>query len=213
MSKADALMALAGDAGAVPEGVETIQLLAPAVGIVKGVPTPGRLLGPCEVFASLTILDLNHPLMVPEGVTGVVSRIDVGGSGADALPVEYAQPILTLSPLDATAPGASPEATGDAEAGRAVPAGDAIPEGCHAVTCAVDGIFYRRPRPTDDPYVEVGTRVHTGQTLALIEAMKTFSPIPYGGPGLPAEAEIVEIRAADTGEVRHGQILFVVRDA
>jgi len=41
--------------------------------------------------------------------------------------------------------------------------------------------------------------------------MKCFSAITYGGPGLPEEAEVVEIRAADASEVRHGQVLFVVR--
>jgi biotin carboxyl carrier protein len=59
--------------------------------------------------------------------------------------------------------------------------------------------------------VEVGSRVRAGQTLALIEAMKCFSAIAYGGPGLPEEAEVAEIRAADVSEVRHGQVLFVVR--
>ncbi len=88
---------------------------------------------------------------------------------------------------------------------------EAIPDGCHAVVCPADGIFYRRPRPGDPAYVEVGSEVRTGQTLGLIEAMKTFSPIPYGGPGLPSPARIVEVRATDSQEIRHGQVIFVVR--
>jgi biotin carboxyl carrier protein len=41
--------------------------------------------------------------------------------------------------------------------------------------------------------------------------MKTFSPIVYGEPPLPAEAEVVEILAADGVEVRAGQPLIAVR--
>jgi biotin carboxyl carrier protein len=40
--------------------------------------------------------------------------------------------------------------------------------------------------------------------------MKTFNQIVYGGPGLPEEAEVVEIRCADGAEVSAGQTLMVV---
>jgi biotin carboxyl carrier protein len=53
--------------------------------------------------------------------------------------------------------------------------------------------------------------VKTGQAVGLIEVMKTFNPIAYGGLGLPDEAEIVEVLAADGQEVRAGQALFVVK--
>lgn len=215
---------------------ERVTLGAPAVGILRGVPTSGHLLGSGEAFSRLTILDRSHPLLVPEGISGVVTDLAVEGSGADAIAVEYGQPILVLSPLNGmegaerrstmvsdgaataigergcrprrsgTAGSAARGATGGVHAGEA-----AIPPGCHAVISPADGVFYRRPRPTEAPYVEIGARVRSGQTLALIEAMKCFSAIAYGGPGLPEEAEIVEARAEDASEIRHGQILFVVK--
>lgn len=215
MSKATPLIAMS----AAPEegGSGSILLLSPAVGVLRGIPSPGHLFGPGESIGSLTILDRAHPLLIPEGVAGLVTEVHVPGSGADALPVGYGQSLVTLAPLDAAAAGegvreALERARAGAGATGSAGAGDtAIPEGCHGVPCPADGVFYRKPRPTDPPYVEVGSRVRNGQRLALIEAMKAFSAISYGAPGLPAEAEIVEIRAEDSTEVRHGQILFVVR--
>jgi acetyl-CoA carboxylase biotin carboxyl carrier protein len=212
VSAAASLVALIeGPAG---RGGASVRLASPAVGILRGVPAPGHLLGPGEPFARLTILDRTHPLLVPEGVSGIVAEISVAGSGADAIPVEYAQPILALAPIDDGSAATStvrPGASLRRAPGGAGGAAEAIPAGCHAILCPADGIFYRRPRPSEAPYVEIGDRVHAGRTLALIEAMKCFSAIVYGGAGVPDEAEIVEVRAADTSEVRHGQVLFVVR--
>jgi acetyl-CoA carboxylase biotin carboxyl carrier protein len=232
MSRAEALVALTAKPGGT-----ALQLCSPTVGILRGVPEPGRILGPGHAFASLTILGRTHPLLVPEGIAGVVESLAVEGWGADTLPVEHGQPILTLAPIGVARaeghgeeggpseagagsgagrgiqPGTGTAARGGARAAAGIGPGAAqpIPEGCHAVVCPADGIFYRRPRPGDPPYVEVGADVRNGQTLGLIEAMKTFSPIPYGGPGLPSPARVVEVRADDSAEVRHGQVIFVVR--
>jgi acetyl-CoA carboxylase biotin carboxyl carrier protein len=74
-------------------------------------------------------------------------------------------------------------------------------------------MFYRRPRPDEPAYVEVGQVVESGSTLGLVEVMKCFSAITYGGQQLPARAEVAEIRADDGAEVTADQILFVVRPA
>jgi acetyl-CoA carboxylase biotin carboxyl carrier protein len=238
MSRADAMVALT----AKPGGTD-LSLCAPAVGILTGVPAPGRLLGGGDAFASLTILGRSRPLLVPEGITGVVREVAVDGTGNDTIAVEFGQPILALAPIasagsdgavDSPAGPAGAAAAGTVSSTAAGPGaqrttsaapavhalkgkggspalGGTIPQGCHAVICPADGVFYRRPRSGDPAYVEAGATIRAGQTLGLIEAMKTFSPIPYGGPGLPAEATVVEVRAGDSEEVRHGQILFVVR--
>ena len=45
------------------------------------------------------------------------------------------------------------------------------------------GTAYRSPEPGAPPFVEIGTRVAQGQTLLIIEAMKTMNhiPAPQGG--------------------------------
>jgi biotin carboxyl carrier protein len=47
--------------------------------------------------------------------------------------------------------------------------------------------------------------------LGLVEVMKCFNQITYGGPGLPERGEIVKILGPDTGEVQFGDELFWVR--
>jgi acetyl-CoA carboxylase biotin carboxyl carrier protein len=45
------------------------------------------------------------------------------------------------------------------------------------IKATMPGVFYRRPSPDADPYVEEGASVTSGQTIALIEVMKTFSEL------------------------------------
>ena len=45
------------------------------------------------------------------------------------------------------------------------------------------GTAYRSPEPGSPPFVEIGSRVTAGQTILIIEAMKTMNhiPAPYAG--------------------------------
>ena len=52
------------------------------------------------------------------------------------------------------------------------PEDDAVP-----VYATMDGSFWSRPKPDAPPFVADGAHVEVGQTLGLIEIMKTFSPI------------------------------------
>jgi acetyl-CoA carboxylase biotin carboxyl carrier protein len=67
------------------------------------------------------------------------------------------------------------------------------------------GTFYKSPEPGADPYVKVGSRVTSGQTVCIIEAMKIMNEI---------EAEIAgvvrEIMVDDAQPVEFGQVLFRV---
>ena len=118
--------------------------------------------------------------------------------------VQFGQTLLELAPLGE---GTLRPAAGAASGGR----GEDVPEGAWAVVAPTDGVFYRRSSPEAPPFVELGTRVHGGQPVGLVEAMKTFNQIVYGGPGFPDEAEVIEIRCEDAEEVRSGQVLLVVR--
>jgi acetyl-CoA carboxylase biotin carboxyl carrier protein len=67
------------------------------------------------------------------------------------------------------------------------------------------GTFYKAPEPGADPYVKVGSRVTSGQTVCIIEAMKIMNEI---------EAEITgvirEVCVEDAQPVEFGQVLFRV---
>jgi acetyl-CoA carboxylase biotin carboxyl carrier protein len=47
----------------------------------------------------------------------------------------------------------------------------------------IPGVFYRRPNPTSPPFVEEGQQVNSGDTICLIEVMKTFHEVKAGISG------------------------------
>src|SRR5207244_80439 len=74
-----------------------------------------------------------------------------------------------------------------------------------AVVSPMVGVVYLTSEPSAAPFVTVGARVEAGQTLVLIEAMKTFNPI------VAAKAGTVTKILVETGDtVDPGQALIVV---
>ncbi len=177
---------------------------SPLVGIYGGCPRVGGRRAGGDTVGTIRVLDRREGLLLPAGVDGMVAEVAIHDLEEA---VEYGQ---TLFRLTATASDEAEKIIRHASGKRT---GAGLPEGCHAVTCPIDGVFYRRSSPSSAPFVEVGARVEAGRTLGLIEAMKSFNAVVYGGPGMPSPAEIVEIRVEDASETRQGGILFVVRPA
>ena len=186
-----------------PENESGLVLESPAVGLYDSAPMVGEVVVGGSRAGVLTSLGRRIDLVVPKGVTGRVAEACLT---THRDPVEYGQVLLRLVPVEA---GDDSEAS-VSEAG---PTNSGLPEGTLAVLSPPHGMFYRRPRPDEPQYVEIGQIVETGATLALVEVMKCFSAIVYGGPDLPDRAEIVEVRADDGAEVGADEILFVVRPA
>jgi acetyl-CoA carboxylase biotin carboxyl carrier protein len=67
------------------------------------------------------------------------------------------------------------------------------------------GTAYRSPEPGAPPFVEVGSRVTAGQTLLIIEAMKTMNhiPAPYAGT-------VLAVLITDGQPVEYGEPLAVI---
>ena len=186
MSRTVALRATPGEEG-------RVLLRSPAVGIWSDQPEAGIVLGPGSRAGTLVRLTERLALVVPDGVTGAV---EILGARDLQAPVAFGE---VLFAVHATA------GSGDLP-GRAVERKKG-----RAVTAPTDGVFYRSPSPGTKAYVAVGDRVVTGQAIGLIEVMKTFSPIVYGGGTLPEQAEVVALLAEDGEEVRAGQPLVEVR--
>ncbi len=51
------------------------------------------------------------------------------------------------------------------------------------VPCPLPGTFYRRPSPDQPPFKEIGDPVVPGDTVGLIEVMKTFMPVEAEAAG------------------------------
>jgi acetyl-CoA carboxylase biotin carboxyl carrier protein len=73
------------------------------------------------------------------------------------------------------------------------------------VTSPMVGTAYRSPEPGAPPFVEVGTRVTAGQTLLIIEAMKTMNHIPA-----PHAGTVLAVLIDDGQPVEYGEPLAVV---
>lgn len=180
-----------------------VLLGSPAVGRFSAAPIVGEVVVGGSRAGRLKSLGRTVDLVVPSGVTGRVAEIE---SGTRDGPVGYGQNLLRLVPVEATGEGDPGAVLGGDQYGD-------LPEGTFAVRSSIHGMFYQRPRPDEPPYVEIGQIVEKGVTLGLVEVMKCFSAVVYGGDGLPARAEITEVRADDGAEVGTDQILFVVRPA
>ncbi len=61
------------------------------------------------------------------------------------------------------------------------------------------------PEPGADHFIKVGDTVSEGQTLLLIEAMKTFNPIRA-----PNAGKVTQILVADGAPVEYGEGLVVL---
>jgi acetyl-CoA carboxylase biotin carboxyl carrier protein len=74
-----------------------------------------------------------------------------------------------------------------------------------AVTSPMVGTVYVAPEPGAQPFVKVGQTVAEGDTLLIVEAMKTMNPItaPHGGV-------VTEICVRDAEPVEFGQTLIVI---
>lgn len=75
----------------------------------------------------------------------------------------------------------------------------------HPISSPLAGIFYRAPSPQADPFVREGDRVHVGQVLCIIEAMKVMNEIRADRPSL-----IKKILVENGHPVAAGQDVFLV---
>lgn len=177
---------------------------SPGPGWWSGSPQPGAMLGPGTTVGWLEVRNRRYRLVMPESAMG---RLVGGLPAARRVAVEFGQPLFEFVEVAA---GESDPAAADPAASR-LGLDPSLPGGCRAVVAPTAGVFYRRPSPGAPPFVAAGDRISSGQTIGLVEVMKTFNQIAYGGPGLPETADVVEVRAGDAEEVQAGQVLVVVR--
>ena len=109
--------------------------------------------------------------------------------------IAYAPAPVAVAPAPAAA---APAAAASAEAAPARAGGD-------VVKSPMVGSVYLQPEPGSDAFVKVGDTVAAGQTLMIIEAMKTMNPIPA-----PRAGKIVEILVEDGQPVEFGEPLAVI---
>ncbi|HAL06496.1 MAG TPA: acetyl-CoA carboxylase biotin carboxyl carrier protein [Brevundimonas sp.] len=113
----------------------------------------------------------------------------------NAAPVQYAAaPAAVAAPVAAAAPVAMPSdpATIVARTGE-------------EVKSPMVGTAYLQPAPGSDPFIKAGDKVKKGQTLLIVEAMKTMNPIQA-----PRDGVVAEILVGDAQPVEFGEALVVL---
>lgn len=74
-----------------------------------------------------------------------------------------------------------------------------------AVTSPMVGTAYRGPAPGAPPFVDIGSKVSAGETLLIIEAMKTMNQIPA-----PRSGTVTQILVEDGQPVEFGEALAII---
>jgi acetyl-CoA carboxylase biotin carboxyl carrier protein len=124
-----------------------------------------------------------------------LSEIEIEKSG---LKVRVARNVSIQStvPAAAAAPGAAAAKT----AGASDP-------GKHpgVVKSPMVGTAYRSPEPGSPPFIEIGTRVSQGDTLLIIEAMKTMNQIPA-----PHAGKVTVVLIENGQPVEFGEPLVII---
>jgi acetyl-CoA carboxylase biotin carboxyl carrier protein len=106
-----------------------------------------------------------------------------------------------LAPTSAPAPAPASAAAASAPA---APAERRVAEG-DLVKSPMVGTVYLQSQPGSPPFAKVGDKVAAGQTLLIIEAMKTMNPVPS-----PRAGVVAEILIEDSQPVEYGAPLVVL---
>ena len=95
-------------------------------------------------------------------------------------------PKVAAGPIEAATPTESAEVEAAAEIGQ-------------VVTAPMVGTYYASPAPGQPVFVQPGDRVHAGQTIGIIEAMKTMNEIPAGFTGVVGQVYVSNAQAVEYG--------------
>ncbi|NIL42256.1 acetyl-CoA carboxylase biotin carboxyl carrier protein [Salinispora arenicola] len=177
----------------------------------SGASTEGTLALPSGVLGDAALAGLRRQaLELLADLAGPVRRVRLD-SGDAVLEVEWHSPGDAAHPTPPPPPAASvvtaPPVAVPAVPPIAVPP-VAVPAARHAVRSPIVGTFYRAPEPGAAPFVAIGDRVHPGQVVGIVEAMKLMNEVTADRAG-----RIAEVLADDGQPVEYDQPLLAVDPA
>jgi acetyl-CoA carboxylase biotin carboxyl carrier protein len=130
-------------------------------------------------------------LLEETGLTEI--EIEEGGARVRVARHTHAHPAPVIASAPAS-PGEAPPKQADSNAKRGT-----------TLTSPMVGTAYMGPSPGSPPFVQVGDTVKDGQTVIIIEAMKTMNQIPVTGGG-----RLLEIYVQDGQPVEFGEPLMLI---
>lgn len=116
---------------------------------------------------------------------------------------DVAPHVPALAPPVPLAHHLAPAAAGDSNPPAAEPSDE--PDLSNAVTSPMVGTVYLAPEPGADPFVSPGDEVSEGQTILIIEAMKTMNHIPA-----PRRGRVRSILVDNAEPIEFGEPLIII---
>jgi len=170
---------------------DTLTILSPSIGRIELVCSLGDIVHEHQHIGFLWRLHHRFSLCLDGNSRGMIhSTLDQGR----LIAVEYNKPFMTLDSKEVTEK-------------NQVTLLHQVYEG-KMVTAPMDGLFYPSPAPDEPAFVKVGDTIVPGQTIGLIEVMKSFYPVKYQGDK-PVTVTDVAIKMATP--VVTGATLFLVK--
>jgi acetyl-CoA carboxylase biotin carboxyl carrier protein len=122
-------------------------------------------------------------------------------TGLSEIEIEHNGARIRVSNVSAAAPATAPAPAAAPAAG----AGHSDAANPGAVTSPMVGTVYTAAEPGQPPFVKIGQQIKEGDTLFIIEAMKTMNAIPS-----PRSGVVKEILVENGAPVEFGQTLLVL---
>jgi acetyl-CoA carboxylase biotin carboxyl carrier protein len=165
-------------------------------------PTSKKTKGPAKAASrspELALIDNLADILNSTGLTEIELEqkgVRVRVSKSVVAHVAAAAPVVSAPVTSAVAPSVAPAAVARAESSSDHPGG---------VKSPMVGTAYMSPSPDASPFVTVGASVKQGQTVLIIEAMKTMNQIPA-----PKSGKVTQIMIENGQPVEFGEILMVI---
>ncbi len=179
----------------------TLAVVAPSPGYFRSGPAPGALVAPNTIIGELEVIGALYELRADEQAHGLVVG-EVLPVRRAREPLGYGEPLFVLDPREAAVHAAELEAEREGEQHAGL-----------VFTAPSSGRFYSRSAPDKPAFVKVGDVIEEGAPVALLEVMKTFHRIGYGGAGLPHRARVVAVLAEDGVDLEVGDPILEIEQA
>jgi biotin carboxyl carrier protein len=170
------------------------EVRAPAPGFFNLLVAPDHLVAPGDLIGELEILGRSVRITAP-AVHGLV-KLPPGPALARRA-VSYGDVLFTVTTEVAISPEAAAKQQDGAVAGLVFRA-------------PTSGRYYGRPGPDKPPFVVAGSELAIGTTVCLLEVMKSFHRVHYGGADVPPRVRVREVVVADGADVNQGDPLLTL---
>lgn len=146
-------------------------------------------------------------LLSENDLTELQVKRDYPDDGALNVRVSKASNVTTTMAMPTAAPAPIAAPAVQIEAATEAAASDASDPASHpgAVTSPMVGTVYLSPEPDAPSFVKVGDSVEEGQTLLIVEAMKTMNQIPA-----PKSGTVKRVFVEDGAPVEFGAPMMIV---